>query len=308
MTRSRIATALRWLERTLLVIGVVLAAWCLVLIVRAEYYARLPLPEPAPVRQLPGEEAGERGVRHAAPLGSWLGRLEAPSVDLTATVLEGSDDATLSRAAGHIEDTAYPGDDGNVGIAGHRDTVFRPVRRLRVGDAMTLTTAERVLHYRVSETKIVNPDDVYVLDPTGHPSLTLVTCYPFEFIGHAPRRFIVRAELLNEEARLHDAEAPAPLPVRLAWVPDEHVQNEPALVPKRTADDAPHKTLVRRQSHHGRVRADRARRVATLPDEPSDRKGSHGIGRAFQRVVSVGARGARRVWSGITPDRRPERD
>jgi sortase A len=133
---------------------------------------------------------------------TWIARLEAPSVALSATVLEGSDDGTLARAAGHIEDTAFPGQPGNIGIAGHRDTVFRPLRRLREGDPITLSTADRVFRYRVSGTKIVDPEDVYVLDPTDRPAVTLVTCYPFDFIGHAPRRFIVRADLVSENARL----------------------------------------------------------------------------------------------------------
>jgi sortase A len=116
-------------------------------------------------------------------------------------VLEGSDDATLARGAGHIEETALPGDHGNFGVAGHRDTTFRPLRNIRIGDPMTVTTRDRVFHYRVESTAIVGPDDVYVLDDAGHPTMTLVTCYPFTFIGHAPRRFIVRANLVGSEER-----------------------------------------------------------------------------------------------------------
>ena len=101
----------------------------------------------------------------------------------------------LARAAGHIEDTALPGDPGNVGIAGHRDTTFRPVRNLKAGDILRLTTTSGAFTYRIDRTFIVDPEDVYVLDPTDVPSLTLVTCYPFTFIGHAPKRYIVRATL-----------------------------------------------------------------------------------------------------------------
>ena len=90
---------------------------------------------------------------------------------------------------------------GNIGIAGHRDTVFRPLRDARVGDPLSLTTADRTYRYRISKTLIVGPDDVYVLNPTEQPTLTLVTCYPFEFIGHAPKRFIVQATLTGEETR-----------------------------------------------------------------------------------------------------------
>ena len=91
---------------------------------------------------------------------------------------------------------------GNVGIAGHRDTIFRPLRHAKAGDPLTLTTSRGVYRYRVSKTLIVDPDDVYVLDPTEQPTVTLVTCYPFEFIGHAPRRFVVQAALVSDEARM----------------------------------------------------------------------------------------------------------
>src|SRR5262249_53265963 len=101
----------------------------------------------------------------------------------------------------HIEDTALPGERGNIGIAGHRDTIFRPLRRLRVGDTLNLSTSDRVYRYRISKTMIVNPEDVYVLSPTNQRALTLVTCYPFDFIGHAPKRYIVRAGLLSVAAR-----------------------------------------------------------------------------------------------------------
>jgi len=126
-----------------------------------------------------------------------VARLQAPTIRLSATVLEGTDDATLNRAAGHIEDTPLPGQAGNAGIAGHRDRHFRPLRNVHVGDPIDVTTDAGVFHYRVSRTLIVGPQDVQVLDPTPRPTLTLVTCYPFEFIGHAPKRFIVQAELVG---------------------------------------------------------------------------------------------------------------
>jgi sortase A len=201
--RPRGAPPLRVLELTLFTIGGVLAIWWVVVLVRANYYSRLPIPVPRPAATLPGDTPSP--VPPPAPPrrkpGAWLARLEASSIDLSATVLEGSDDGTLSRAAGHIEETAFPGESGNIGIAGHRDTIFRPLRNIRVGDPMTLTTSDHVFRYRVSGTKIVQPEDVYVLNPTDRPVLTLVTCYPFGFIGHAPRRFIVRADLVEEDRR-----------------------------------------------------------------------------------------------------------
>ncbi len=95
----------------------------------------------------------------------------------------------------------FPATPGNFGIAGHRDTTFRPVRHLHVGDPLTITTANHVYRYRITRTMIVNPQDVSVLDNADHPTLTLVTCYPFEFIGHAPRRFIVSADLIETDAQ-----------------------------------------------------------------------------------------------------------
>jgi len=187
--------ALVWLERGLLAAGAVLAIWCAVILAEAHYYKSMPLPPPtaaAPAVPAP---------RPAPAAGDWLARLEAPSVDLTATVLEGTDDRTLNRAAGHIEETPLPGEAGNVGIAGHRDTTFRRVRNLKEGDLLVLTTADRRVQYRVASTRIVNPEDVSVLDPTAQPTLTLVTCYPFEFIGHAPKRYIIRADQIAEEKR-----------------------------------------------------------------------------------------------------------
>jgi sortase A len=191
---------LLWVERGLLTAGVALAAWCAVVLVEARFARTLPAPPPITVTQTVVGEADR--PRSALPTrGAWLARLALPSLDLATVVLDGSDDGTLRRGAGHIEDTPYPGQPGNIGIAGHRDTIFRPLRHVQVGDPLELTTADRIYRYHVTKTLIVNPEDVYVLDPTSLPTVTLVTCYPFEFIGHAPRRFIVQAELVGEETR-----------------------------------------------------------------------------------------------------------
>jgi sortase A len=203
MTRQSV---LRWLERGLLAVGVALAAWCVAVLAEARFHNAVPIPaaygqlKVTQTLMLPGD-AGTKKSAPAPSAGMLLGRLDAPSVKMSTAVLEGSDDKTLSRGAGHIEDTPLPGQAGNVGIAGHRDTVFRPLRNIQVGDPLELTTADRRYHYRISKTLIVGPDDVYVLDPTKTPTLTLVTCFPFEYVGHAPRRFIVQAELVKEENR-----------------------------------------------------------------------------------------------------------
>jgi len=125
--------------------------------------------------------------------GDIIGRIEIPRIHVSVIVLEGSDSRILRVAAGHIQGTALPGTIGNVGIAAHRDTFFRPVREIRPDDMITLTTSHGVFQYRVDGTEIVDPDDLQVLHRTQDTELTLVTCYPFYYVGSAPKRFIVHA-------------------------------------------------------------------------------------------------------------------
>ena len=129
------------------------------------------------------------GGREGAP----LGRIEISAIGLDVMILEGTEDETLRRAVGHIPGTALPGQAGNVAIAGHRDTFFRPLRNIHKDDEVTLTTLNGYYRYRVDSTKIVEPEEIGVLYDSGEAILTLVTCYPFNFVGSAPQRFIVRA-------------------------------------------------------------------------------------------------------------------
>lgn len=122
------------------------------------------------------------------------GRVAVERLGLSVIVLEGTSAATLQRAAGHIAGTAMPGEPGNVGISGHRDTFFFPLRLVRTADVVTVTTRAGAFRYRVVSVTVVQPDDTGVLDADETQVLTLVTCYPFTFIGSAPERFIVRAE------------------------------------------------------------------------------------------------------------------
>jgi sortase A len=124
-----------------------------------------------------------------------LGRLEIPTLGVSTIVREGEDARTLQLAVGHIAGTSLPGAPGNMGLAGHRDTFFRRLREINPGDLIRLVAVEGTFTYAVESTEIVDPDDLWVLDPTPEPSLTLVTCYPFTYIGTAPERFIVRARL-----------------------------------------------------------------------------------------------------------------
>jgi LPXTG-site transpeptidase (sortase) family protein len=131
--------------------------------------------------------------------GELVGRLTIPRLGVSAIVLEGVDKKTLRRGAGHIPATALPEqDEGNVGIAAHRDSHFRALKNIREDDTIELTTLDGTFRYKVEWTKIVKPADVSVLEPTDEPALTLVTCYPFYYVGSAPERFIVRAHRIPE--------------------------------------------------------------------------------------------------------------
>ena len=142
------------------------------------------------------ESLHTRSIPHAMVMlpprpGEPIGRIEVPRLGLAATVLEGTTTKTLRVAAGHIGGTALPGANGNVGIAAHRDTLFRPLRGVRPKDVIVLTTSYGTFRYLVNRVEIVDPSDIQVLHPTIDPELTLVTCYPFTYIGSAPKRFIV---------------------------------------------------------------------------------------------------------------------
>ncbi len=133
-------------------------------------------------------------VQGSAPRG-FVGRIEVPRLDLSAMVMEGTSTRVLFRGVGHLTESELPGTAGNVVLAGHRDTFFRPLEHVRAGDVIRLTTVTGSFAYRVDTISIVEPTQTEVLAPTAEPVLTLVTCYPFRFIGPAPKRFIVRAVL-----------------------------------------------------------------------------------------------------------------
>jgi sortase A len=130
-----------------------------------------------------------------------LAVLKIDRIGLAVSVYEGADDLTLDRGAGHIPDTAPIGGGGNIGIAGHRDGFFRGLKDISVGEDIQLTTAESTYTYTINEILIVKPEDLWVLNANQKPTLTLVTCYPFYFVGHAPQRYIVKAVLKTTEPR-----------------------------------------------------------------------------------------------------------
>jgi sortase A len=130
--------------------------------------------------------------------GELLGVLRIPALHLEVPVLEGTDGPTLHRGVGRIAGTSFPGENGNIGIAGHRDSFFRRLEDISKGDFIELVTLRGTSVYEVDQIRVTTPADLGVLQPRAKSSLTLVTCYPFQFIGPAPSRYIVEASLSNE--------------------------------------------------------------------------------------------------------------
>ena len=126
-----------------------------------------------------------------------FGRIEIPRLGLSAIVKEGADEKTLSRAVGLVPGSPRPGHDGNVVLAGHRDTFFRPLRKIKLNDRIRVVVPPHTYEYRVQSLRVVTPEETSVLESKGMDELTLVTCYPFRFVGPAPDRFIVNATRVN---------------------------------------------------------------------------------------------------------------
>ena len=127
--------------------------------------------------------------------GSVIGRLEIPALQMSVPVTTGIDPASLLHGVGHINGTAMPGGLGTLGLAGHRDTYLRALRNVAIGMDVRVVDASGVYHYTVDSTEIVTPEQVDVLDIQSRPELTLITCFPFSYVGPAPKRFIVHAHL-----------------------------------------------------------------------------------------------------------------
>jgi len=212
------ATLLRWLIR----IAYTGAALCLAFVAFAlaeqSYYraaartlaasVRAPANDLSPSFEVPGGVAmpadalGGAPPKTSAVVGAapgLLGELKVPHLRIATAIVEGDNATALRRGAGHLRGSALPGDRGNVVLAGHRDTVFRRLGELQRGDRLRLTTVRGAFDYRVSRTLRVHPNDTWVLDPSA-AALTLITCYPFDWIGAAPERWIVQAEPLLTQA------------------------------------------------------------------------------------------------------------
>jgi sortase A len=125
--------------------------------------------------------------------GTPVGEVDIPKLHLSAVVFQGTSDGILAKGVGHLDVSAFPGEAGNVVLAAHRDTFFRSLRHIRRGDLVQVTTPYGVRTYAVDSTEVVKPTETGVMASTATPTLTLITCYPFYYVGHAPKRFIVRA-------------------------------------------------------------------------------------------------------------------
>jgi sortase A len=197
----------RQLEVVLLVIGFTCLAWAAWAWVDAQLFQRHAAATAAPLdapldAPLPAAAVAEGAV---------VCQLWIPRVGVGMAVAEGVSERTLRRAVGHVPGSPLPGQGGNIVLAGHRDTFFRSLERIRVGDAIYLESRAGTELYVVDWIRIVAPTDIEVLKNTGSAALTLVTCYPFRFIGSAPERFIVRARHINA-ANVWGSRDPAPAP------------------------------------------------------------------------------------------------
>jgi sortase A len=214
---------MRLVRRTMFATGALLLGWCVFVIVDARLFqvrenrllqqlldqrrpASSELSSPVPEREAPSpRQADSGGVTRRPRVDTkmsgrdLIGRIEVPRIGLSAVVIEGSDDRALRRAVGHVPGTALPGHTGNTAMTGHRDTFFRPLRNIQRDDLIRLTTLQGVYTYRVVSMSVVGPDNIDVLRSDREEALTLITCYPFNFFGAAPRRFIVYAQRLFGE-------------------------------------------------------------------------------------------------------------
>ncbi len=200
--RGTLRAILRWSQRFLFGAAILLLGYCGFVVADAWVFQKR---ESRTLQRLLDKQpkasaASSVGLATATPspplvaASGLIGRIQIPRIGIKAIVMEGTSTKTLRRAVGHIRGTSLPGQPGNVGISGHRDTFFRALRNIRRDDIIMVTTLLGEYRYRVMFTKVVGPYDVAVLDPTGNEILTLVTCYQFFFVGSAPDRFIVRSE------------------------------------------------------------------------------------------------------------------
>ena len=262
----RISRRYSWLERLLVLVAVVCLGWWTTMTVHGWYFRTQqmslfesltrkggndlpPLPEPSKPKLL-----------HASlEPGGLVGILDVPRLGISTPVISGDDEQALDVAVGHLADTPLPWEHGNSTVAAHRDGLFRPLEHVRRGDIVRMRTAHGDFDYAVRDTRIVAPDDLSVLANGRTDSLTLITCYPFAYVGHAPQRFIVRAERVGIPAQpeLHTRPAAtvhvatAPTPVRARVTKPKPAKTGQGISPFRASRD----TEARHVSRHTRKSA-----------------------------------------------------
>ncbi|HEV3278132.1 MAG TPA: class D sortase [Terriglobia bacterium] len=219
-----------------------------------------PLPPAAPPRAV-----GRENVRVPLAEGALIGRLEVPRLRLSTIVLEGDSDPVLREGLGHIPSTSLPGAPGNVAIAGHRDTFFRALKDVRKNDAIALATPDGTYRYTVQSVQVVGPDDTQVLAPSDHAGLTLVTCYPFYFVGSAPERYIVHAQQIGTPApggTVSRQDKPSPILASASPAPASVSEVKLTYHSRRRTDETLHHTNRRVRTHRASGEAFRQSGVA----------------------------------------------
>jgi sortase A len=179
---------MRWLSRALFLIGFVALSYLVGSVIDAELYQRQLRHVFEEQKQLPPKAV------HST-IEPFIENIEIPKIGLSVMIADGIDSKTLRRAVGHVPGTAFPGEIGNAALAAHRDSFFRGLGGVSKGDSIIVNTRRGTFHYVVKSTEIVKPNAVRVLRPSSSAELTLITCYPFYYIGPAPKRFIVHGLL-----------------------------------------------------------------------------------------------------------------
>jgi sortase A len=183
---------LRWASRVLFIGGVLAVSYVGFALLHAKCYQAMA--ERSFEKQTQVDAKSGVSPHNTSPKeGDILGRIEIPRLGMKVVILEGTTSQTLRLGVGHIEGTALPGEAGNVALAGHRDTFFRGLKDIRASDEIQVQSATGIARYEVDTVRVVAPDDIEVLAPSAGAAITLVTCYPFHFIGPAPERFVVHA-------------------------------------------------------------------------------------------------------------------
>jgi sortase A len=277
--RTRASKTRRWTEAFLLLAGVValgIWGWSHVRMAVFQSWGNRVLDHRAVIAPKPGIHPSQP----PPPIqnGALIGRLEIPRLNMRAVVREGAGQDTLDVALGHIPGTALPGQPGNAGIAGHRDTLFRGLRHIEKNDVIEFQTPAGTYNYKVENTSIVKPDDVAVLRASQQPELTLVTCYPFYYVGSAPDRFIVKA-------RLTEPAVPAAVPAADAKPPINAVSSV-----RRNSTTSP-----------SRPSLPAVRRIGFQLREGNSREVAPGIRLGLSRADA--ARRMASLWMFVTPER-----